>query len=170
MTMKPYSIRGFICWSSPQESNFPRKIFSTCRQKHPADLQICWNLPSSAVAKIQLCMTGRKQLHSGNLTVFGADCCKWPSEAACFQELEEAVHANILQAVMHPYLGAPLVRLLVNGAAYFLDIVLSALLQIAILELLYILLITSSSTRGGVLNTMTQVRCVAVCNRHLAAN
>ncbi len=58
---------------------------------------------------------------------------------------------------MHAYLGAALVGLLVDGTPYFLDIVLGALLQIAILELLYILLITSSSTRGGVLNTMIQV-------------
>ncbi len=64
----------------------------------------------------------------------------------------------MLQAEMHANLGAALVGLLVYGTAYFLDIVLGALLQIAILELLYILLITSSSTSGGVLYTVIQVR------------
>ncbi len=63
-----------------------------------------------------------------------------------------------MQTELHAYLGAALVGLLVNGAAYFLDIVLGALLQIAILELLYSLLVASSSTGGGVLNTMIQVR------------
>ncbi len=86
------------------------------------------------------------------------NCCKLPSEAAYFQELRETVHSVILQAEMHAYLGAALVGLLVDGTAYFLDIVLGALLQIPIPELLYILLITSSSTCGGVLYTMIQVR------------
>ena len=96
------------------------------------------------------------------------NCCKSPSEAAYFQKLRETIHSAILQADMHAYLGAALVGLLVDGTPYFLDIVLGALLQIAILELLYILLVTSSGTCGGVLNTMIQVRYIAVCNRHLA--
>lgn len=72
------------------------------------------------------------------------------------------IHSVILQAETHAYLGAALVGLLVHGTPYFLDIVLGALLQIAILELLYSLLVTSSRTCGGVLNTMIQVRQIAI--------
>ncbi len=86
------------------------------------------------------------------------NCCELPYGAAYFQKLRATVQAVILQAEMHTYLGAALVGLLVYGTAYFFDIVLGALLQIAVLKLLYILLITSSGTRRGVLYAMIQVR------------